>query len=112
MLVVGGCPGMGGAARLAAEAALKCGSGLVSVATHPDHAAAIVASRPELMVRGIRSADELAPMLERASVVAIGPGLGTGDWGRALFDAALAIDKQRVLDADALNQLAEVAAAA
>ncbi len=107
VLIVGGSSGMGGAARLAAEAALKSGAGLVSVATHPDHAAAVMASRPELMVQGVRSGNELAPMLERASVIAIGPGLGTSEWGRGLFEAALAAGKHSVLDADALNLLAE-----
>jgi NAD(P)H-hydrate epimerase len=40
-------------------------------------------------------------------VLAIGPGLGTGDWGRALLEAALASGKPLVLDADALNLLAQ-----
>jgi len=39
-------------------------------------------------------------------VVALGPGLGQGDWGRALYAQVLASDKPLVLDADALNLLA------
>ncbi|RZA17118.1 MAG: NAD(P)H-hydrate dehydratase, partial [Lysobacteraceae bacterium] len=51
--------------------------------------------------------EDLAPLLERADVVAIGPGLGQGAWGRALFKAVLACGKPRVFDADALNLLAQ-----
>jgi NAD(P)H-hydrate epimerase len=40
-------------------------------------------------------------------VLALGPGLGLGDWGRRLFDAALASGRSVVVDADALTLLAE-----
>lgn len=106
VLVVGGGPGMAGAARLAAEAALRVGAGLVTVATRPEHVAAVVAGRPEVMCRGVASAADLAPLLAAADVVALGPGLGQDDWGRALFEAALAAPGPRVVDADALNLLA------
>ncbi len=86
VLVVGGDLGMAGAARLAGEAALRSGAGLVSVATRPEHLAAILAGRPELMVHGLASAAEVRPLLERATVVALGPGLGRGQWGRALLE--------------------------
>jgi NAD(P)H-hydrate epimerase len=45
-------------------------------------------------------------MLQRADVVAIGPGMGQGEWGRMLLDATLAAGKPLLLDADALNLLA------
>ncbi len=47
-------------------------------------------------------------LLARADVVAIGPGLGQSAWGRGLFDAVMASTKPRVLDADALNLLAQL----
>jgi len=106
VLVVGGAPGMAGAARLAGEAALRSGAGLVAVASHPDHAALLGAGRPELMCHAVTDADGLGPLLDRADVVALGPGLGQGDWGRALYAQVLASDKPLVLDADALNLLA------
>ncbi|HEU4665070.1 MAG TPA: NAD(P)H-hydrate dehydratase, partial [Dokdonella sp.] len=106
VLAVGGDEGFGGAIRLTGEAALRCGAGLVSIATRAAHVVAIQATRPELMARGIDDAAALAPLLERASVLALGPGLGVRDWGRSLFDAALASGKRLVLDADALNVLA------
>jgi NAD(P)H-hydrate epimerase len=44
--------------------------------------------------------------LSRATVIAVGPGLGQDDWSREMFDAALASGKLLVVDADALNLLA------
>jgi NAD(P)H-hydrate epimerase len=105
-LLIGGDHGMGGAIAMAAEAALRSGAGLVSVATRPEHAAMITGRQPELMVHGIDSEAELAPLLARATVIVIGPGLGQGEWGRALFAAAVAAGKPMVVDADALNLLA------
>jgi len=106
VLVIGGDSGLAGAARMAGEAAARCGAGLVSVATRSAHAGLQAAARPELMFQGIDTPDELGPLLSRASVVAIGPGLGRDLWGRSLLRAALAGDKPLVVDADGLNLLA------
>ena len=106
VLVVGGAPGMSGAARLAGEAALRAGAGLVTIATHPEHAPWLNLTRPELMVRALTDASALAQVAERADVLAIGPGLGQGAWSDALFEQALALAKPLVVDADALNLLA------
>ena len=108
VLAIGGDVGMGGAIRLAGEAALRVGAGLVSVATRAEHVSALNAARPELMAHGVGVADAatLEPLLQRASVIALGPGLGQGDWSRALWQAALAAGRSTVLDADALNLLA------
>lgn len=107
VLVIGGDTGMAGAARLAGEAALRAGAGLVSVATRPEHVGAILATRPELMCRPVTTPEDLAPLLERATVLAVGPGLGRSSWARGLLDFALAAELPCVLDADALNLLAE-----
>ena len=107
VLCIGGESGSGGAVLLAADAALRAGAGLVSVATRPAHVGAVLARRPEAMAHGIETAEQLLPLLERADVIAIGPGLGQGEWARGLFDAALTSDKPRVFDADALNLLAQ-----
>src|SRR5690625_1332104 len=106
VLVIGGDHGMGGAARLAAEAALRTGAGLTSVATRGEHVAALLAARPELMVRAVGAGTDLGPALERASVIALGPGLGTGDWGRVLWRTGMDSVLPLVLDADGLNLLA------
>ena len=106
VLVLGGGPGMPGAARLCGEAALRVGAGLVSVATAAEHAGQIAASRPELMVSGIADAAGLMPLLQRADVIAIGPGLGQSAWARSLWSCAMASALPMVVDADALNLLA------
>ena len=111
VLCIGGDAGKGGAVLLCAEAALRSGAGLVAVATQPAHVAPLLARCPEAMPVGIVSPAQLDPLLAAADVVAVGPGLGQGDWGRALFDRALACGKPLVLDADALNLLATTARA-
>jgi NAD(P)H-hydrate epimerase len=107
VLIIGGNTGMAGAARLAGEAALRSGAGLVSVATRAANTAAIVAGRPELMCHGIETDNDLDALLARASVIALGPGLGQDEWARHVYKSALAAGKPLVLDADALNLLAE-----
>jgi hydroxyethylthiazole kinase-like uncharacterized protein yjeF len=97
---------MGGAVRLAGEAALRGGAGLVSVATRPDNVAALTAGRPELMVRGIETETDLDALLERADIIAVGPGLGTDDWASHVYARSLAAGRPLVMDADALNLLA------
>lgn len=111
VVIVGGGSGMAGAARLAGEAALRVGAGLVTVATRPENVPAIVADRPELICRGVERKEDLEPLLDRADVLAIGPGMGQDGWSRMLFDAALKRDIPAVLDADALNLLARAPAA-
>jgi ADP-dependent NAD(P)H-hydrate dehydratase / NAD(P)H-hydrate epimerase len=106
VLCIGGDHGSGGAIALCAEAALRCGAGLLSVATREPHVSALLARRPEAMVRAIESGEALQALLAPADVVAIGPGLGQGDWAQGLFALALSAGKPLVLDADALNLLA------
>ncbi len=106
VLVVGGDHGMAGAVAMAGEAAARCGAGLVSIATRAEHVAAILARRPEIMVRGIRSAPDLGPMLARATVLVVGPGLGRSAWSTQVFQQAVEAGLPMVLDADALNFIA------
>jgi hydroxyethylthiazole kinase-like uncharacterized protein yjeF len=107
VLVVGGGPGMPGAARLCAEAALRAGAGRVSVATHPDHAELITAARPELMSHAIANGSDLVDLFKKVDVVAFGPGLGQSDWSSDLYAAMEEYDGPAVWDADALNLLAQ-----
>ncbi|MGH8462210.1 MAG: NAD(P)H-hydrate dehydratase [Stenotrophobium sp.] len=106
VLLVGGNAGMSGAILLAARAALRAGAGLVSVATRASHAAWLAASQPELMCHGIERASDLTQLLQHASVVAMGPGLGQDEWSRSLYSAVIESDLPLVVDADALNLLA------
>jgi NAD(P)H-hydrate epimerase len=105
LLLVGSGPGMAGAIRLSGEAALRTGAGRVSIATYPAHCSAITAGCPELMCHGVASASALQPLLDRASTVAIGPGLGTDAWASDLLQAVLAAGLPLVVDADGLNLL-------
>jgi NAD(P)H-hydrate epimerase len=84
---------------------LRCGAGRVSIATHADHHSAIAAARPELMCHAIRSAPDLEQLMQKATTLVIGPGLGVSEWGTELFAAAMKSDLPKVLDADALNLL-------
>ncbi len=106
VLVIGGEQGMMGAVRMAGEAAYRAGAGLVSIATHPAHAAQVSAARPELLSFGVNSARDLSSLLSRAKVIALGPGIGQGKWARALMGAAMDARLPMVVDADALNLLA------
>ncbi|HEY0722063.1 MAG TPA: NAD(P)H-hydrate dehydratase [Gammaproteobacteria bacterium] len=106
LLVVGGEHGMLGAAQLAARAAGRTGAGLVSLATRESHAPLVGAVAPEVMAHSVESAGDLAPLLARSSVVALGPGLGQGAWGRALFGHLVECRLPMVVDADGLNLLA------
>src|SRR5690606_26919612 len=110
VLIVGGDSGMAGAALMAAQAAGRVGAGLVSCATRPEHVAAFVARAPEVMAHGVSCRAELAPLLERASVIVLGPGLGCSAWSEPLFECVWQhlqdTGKPAVIDADALNLLA------
>ncbi len=106
VLCIGGNHGSGGAVMLCAEAALRSGAGLVTVATRAEHVAPLLARCPETMVHALDDSQQLPPLLERAGVVAIGPGLGQGEWGQILWQRALGSGRPLVIDADALNLLA------
>lgn len=106
VLCIGGDHGSGGAVMLAAEAALRSGAGLASVATRGAHVAPLLARCPEAMPHVVDDVQGVLPLLARADVIALGPGLGQGKWARGLYAAALASGKPLVVDADALNLLA------
>lgn len=106
VLVIGGDRGYSGAARMGGEAALRVGAGLVSIATHPDHAGLLNIGRPELMCHGVENSAQLSALLGNADVIVIGPGLGQSKWAAELFIAAIKSEKPLLIDADGLNLLA------
>jgi NAD(P)H-hydrate epimerase len=106
VLAIGGDLGAGGAVRMCGEAAARIGAGLVSVATREANVGPILAARPELMPHGVHVPRNLEPLLARAGVLAIGPGLGQGEWGKGLWEVALETGQPAVVDADGLNLLA------
>lgn len=97
--VVGGAWGMVGAAALAARAAFRSGAGKVVVVADERSRPAVHA-----LVAEATTAAELPGGL---SALAVGPGLGTGETSRERLAAALAAGLPAVLDADALNLLAD-----
>jgi len=99
--IIGGAPGMVGAALLAGRAALKLGAGRVFVGLLAGDALRIDPAFPELMFRDARQ------VVDIASAMAVGPGLGSGQPARELLAAAIARPVPLVLDADALNLVAE-----
>ena len=106
VLVAGGDYGTAGAVVLAASAAARCGAGLVSCVTRPEHVAPLLSQRPEVMAYPGADSQAWAEALGRASVLAVGPGLGQQVWGKALLDDCLQAQAPLLLDADALNILA------
>lgn len=107
VVVVGGDEGMAGAPILAGQAALRTGSGLVSLATRQGHCGLAVVAQPELMAHAAETLDALDGLLGRTDVIALGPGLGNSEWSRAVWQRVLAKNLPLVLDADGLNLLAE-----
>lgn len=105
-LILSGPPGKGGAARLAARAALRVGAGLVTVGCPmravPEHAVHLNA----IMVHGLDGTHGLAELLEdaRYRALCLGPGLGLGPSTAELVRTALASGRGLVLDADALSR--------
>ncbi len=106
VLIVGGELGYSGAARMAGEAALRVGAGLVSIATRAGHSMLMNVGRPELMCHGVETAEQLVVLLAKVDIVVVGPGLGQSAWAKALFNTAIASGKPMVIDADGLNLLA------
>ena len=105
VLVPGGPPGYGGAARLAARGALRVGAGLVTLACPPAAVAENAARLDAVMLRPLPDAAALEAILEdvRITALCLGPGLGVGARTRTLVAAALGSGRGCVLDADALT---------
>jgi len=116
VLVLAGSDGMSGAALLTCRGAARMGAGYVTLVSTayvddakksliPEAVSRIVSGHAEL---GPEVVSEFASDFKRADAVALGPGLGTGSRQRALVEAALGtVEVPVVLDADALNVLAE-----
>jgi NAD(P)H-hydrate epimerase len=118
LLVVAGSVGKTGAAALCARAALRAGTGLVTVATaasaQPTVAAltleAMTEPLPETAARsvGVKAREPIAALAEARDAVALGPGLGLDHETRALARELIAtLPRPMVVDADALTALAD-----
>ena len=112
-LVLGGGPGRGGAARLAARAALRVGAGLVTLLCPPEALAENAARLDAVMLRPLPDAQALHDMLSdrRIGALCLGPALGLGAREAGILAAALDTRAEGaplpvVIDADALTILA------
>ncbi|OQK18145.1 bifunctional ADP-dependent (S)-NAD(P)H-hydrate dehydratase/NAD(P)H-hydrate epimerase [Methyloprofundus sedimenti] len=106
VLIVGGDYGYAGAVHLAAVAALNSGAGLVSVATRREHALQTHICSPELMGHALEQLADITELLAKATVLVLGPGMAQGAWAKSIWPTLIALDLPRVIDADALNLLA------
>jgi ADP-dependent NAD(P)H-hydrate dehydratase / NAD(P)H-hydrate epimerase len=100
LAVIGGATGMAGAALLAGRAALRLGAGRVYCGLLEAHA--LDPGAPELM---LRHPDDVLGL--DLNAIVIGPGLGDSERAETLLGAVLASELPCVLDADALNLIAE-----
>ena len=100
--ILGGAPGMVGAALLAGRAALNLGAGRVYLGFLGADSPGVDPLQPELM---LRTADEVLK-LDHLNCLAVGPGLGQSPDAHQVLAAALHADLPLVLDADALNLIA------
>ena len=109
LVIVGGAPGMAGAARMAARAAFASGAGLVHVAAPAETAAALQAAEPDVqtLVQDFDAAPgpRLEDLLARADAVILGPGIGRGTGRRELVSRVIEQSRRVVLDADGLIAL-------
>lgn len=116
ILILGGSVGYTGAPKLAANAALRCGSGLIHVgvpaAIYPIVASALTEPMPfplpcDGKLLTLAALDEILPLLSRCDACLIGPGMGTSEQTRELVLALLRQAKiPLVIDADGINVLA------
>jgi hydroxyethylthiazole kinase-like uncharacterized protein yjeF len=103
VLVVGGAPGMTGAAALTARAAFRADAGYVAIAAPSASLPVLETLVLEAVKRPLEEVDEAAG---RARALALGPGLGRDDERRVLVRRLLLeTDVPAVVDADGLDRL-------
>jgi ADP-dependent NAD(P)H-hydrate dehydratase len=107
VVVIGGSPTMIGAPAMAATAAFRAGAGLVKIMAPPQILPHCLTIEPSAtgIYPDLRSLADLMNQKERL-VLAVGPGMGTGDEERQAIDSILKLSRPVVLDADGLNNLA------
>jgi NAD(P)H-hydrate epimerase len=108
LVAIGGYQHYAGAIRLSAEAALRSGAGLVSVCCHENSTTTLLINRPELMLVATSALLlENSPLMLKAKVMVLGPGLGLTTWSASLYRLAIEQPQPKVIDADALRMLAK-----
>lgn len=118
VLVIAGSSSMGGAAVLAAEAALRTGCGLVKVYTHENNRETLLKNVVEAIpVTYNNNIDELPALCQWADCIIIGPGISTDDMAKSILGMIMEFvanediesdNRYVIIDADALNLLAKI----
>ena len=105
VVVIGGNEGMLGALLLAARGAQRSGAGVVQCVTRTIHAVSLTEQAPSLLVTGCESSELVLALLDQASIIVIGPGLGKDAWAQDMMSAVSSVKCPVIFDADALNLL-------
>ena len=106
--VLSGGVGKTGAARLSARAALRIGAGLVTIGAPPAALCEVAAQISALMVRSIKTPEDMHSALsdKRITALCLGPGFGVAPAQAALIECVLRARRPTVVDADAITLLA------
>ena len=108
LVIIAGHPGFTGAPILCAQAAQAMGAGLLSIVTRADAYPAVAAGMPpEAMVSAWPKTGETPEVVQKATTIVIGPGLGADKETLTMLRAALAVGCPLLIDADGLNVLAK-----
>ena len=107
---IDGSQGMGGAAILSASSAMATGAGKITVACHQAFHSALLTSLPDAMTIDLHDKAGVKRLIQDASVIAIGMGLGRDETAKKIFtdylQAAMLYHKSIIIDADGLYHLA------
>lgn len=106
LAVVSGGLANTGAARLAAQAGLRAGAGLVTLLCPPAALIVVASSVTAVMTSSFNSPEDLIAQTEKSSAIVIGPAAGVTDATRANVEALARAGRRLVLDADALTVFA------
>lgn len=108
VLLIGGAPGMAGAIVLSAYGSLYSGAGWTIIGMLDPKSAHVLAQQPELMIQDVSKRVDLKEWIAgiKPDCIAIGPGLGQDEKAHELLIAAIEYAVPLVIDADALNILA------
>ena len=107
--LVGGNRNFGGAIIMASTAAVCSGAGLVTTATDPSNSGALHSQLPEAMFADFNNADQLASLVEPATTVVVGPGLGDDQTSLAILKNVFEHTNEKqnvVIDGSAITLMA------
>ncbi|WP_071126175.1 NAD(P)H-hydrate dehydratase [Peptoniphilus lacydonensis] len=105
--IVGGSIGMTGSSYLSSNASLKSGAGLVYNIVPKEIFDIISIKFIEPIAKSFDDLDDMEKFLEGIDVIAMGPGMGLGDYAKSIFYKIIKTEKDLLIDADGLNLLSK-----